>query len=56
MILIDLNNKNEQEEKVNKNNEKEEEERIRERKEFCGNSYNIKILKEEINKKFANKK
>ena len=48
MILIDLCNKNEVEEKENKKNDKEEEERIREKKEFCGNSYNIKILKEEV--------
>ena len=54
------NKDEEEEEKQSKNmdddNEKEEEERIREKNLFSGNSYNIKISKEEVNKKFANKK
>ena len=47
MILIDLYNKNEEEEKVKKKNEKEED-IIKEKNEFCGNSYNTKISKEEV--------
>ena len=57
----DFNNKKEEEEEKPKNNfldddEKEEEERNREKKIYSNNSYNIKMSKEEVNKKFANKK
>ena len=57
----DFNNKKEEEEEKPKNNfldddEKEEEERNREKKIYSSNSYNIKMSKEEVNKKFANKK
>ena len=58
----DFNNKKEEEEEEKpKNNlldddEKEEEERNREKKTYTNNSYNIKISKEEVSKKFANKK
>ena len=54
----DFNNKNEEEEKQNKilYDDIEEEENNREKKSNNKNSYNIKISKEEINKKFKNKK